>query len=65
MKSSGLSPGEKAAAADPGLPGGECEVLRRDSSKAERPVMYPDMEANSDPSPWLPPFSVSATIGMS
>uniref|UniRef100_A0A8C6I5T6 separase n=1 Tax=Mus spicilegus TaxID=10103 RepID=A0A8C6I5T6_MUSSI len=57
--------GEKAAAADTGLPIGECEVLRRDSSKAERPVLYSDTEANSDPSPWLPPFSVPAPIDLS
>lgn len=62
MKNSILSLGEKAAA-DPGLLIGECEVLRRDSGKAERPVLYPDTEANSDPSPWLPPFSVPAPIG--
>ncbi|XP_052016533.1 separin [Apodemus sylvaticus] len=57
--------GEKAAAADPGLPIVECEVLRRDSSRAEQPVLYPDTETNSDPSPWLPPFSVPAPIDLS
>lgn len=57
--------GEKAAAAEPGLPIGEREVLRRDSSKAERPVLYPDTEADSDLSPWLPPFSIPAPIDLS
>lgn len=60
MKSNVLSLGEKAASADPGLPIGECEVLRRDSGKAERPALYPD---NSDSSPWLLPFSVPVPIG--
>lgn len=63
MKSSVLFLGEQAAAAEPALPIGEREVLRRDSSKAERPVLYPDTEADSDLSPWLPPFSVPAPIG--
>lgn len=63
MKISVLSLGEKAAAAEPGLPIGEREVLRRDSSKAERPVLYPDPEADSDLSPWLPSFSVPAPVG--
>lgn len=57
--------GEQAAAAEPALPIGEREVLRRDSSKAERPVLYPDTEADSDLSPWLPPFSVPAPIDLS
>ncbi|XP_036064572.1 separin [Onychomys torridus] len=56
--------GEKASAAGPGLPIGECEVLRRDSCKEELPVLYPDKEADSDPSPWLPPLSVPVPIDL-
>ncbi|XP_051045973.1 separin [Phodopus roborovskii] len=56
---------EKASAAGPHLPIGECEVLRRDSCKAELPVLYPDKEANSDPGPWLPPLPVPVPIDLS
>lgn len=38
-------------------------MLRRDSCKAEPPVLYPDKEADSDPSSWLPPLSVPVPIG--
>ncbi|XP_057647844.1 separin [Chionomys nivalis] len=55
----------KTAAAGPGLPTGECEVLRRESCKAELPALYPDKEARSDPSPWLPPHSVPIPIDLS
>ncbi|EGV95374.1 separin isoform X1 [Cricetulus griseus] len=56
---------EKASAASPHLPIGECEVLRRDSCKAELPILYPDKEASSDPSPWLPPLSAPVPIDLS
>ncbi|KAL1767384.1 separin [Sigmodon hispidus] len=57
--------GEKALAAGRGLPMGECEVLRRDSSRAEVPVLYPDKEDNNDPSPWLPPLALPVPIDLS
>ncbi|XP_051016383.1 separin [Acomys russatus] len=56
---------EKASAAGPGPRIGECEVLRRDSSKAELPVLYPDKEADSAPSPWLQPLSAPGPIDLS
>ncbi|XP_075816882.1 separin isoform X2 [Microtus pennsylvanicus] len=60
-----VAAGVKTAAAGPGLPIGECEVLRRESCKAELPALYPDKEAGSDPSPWLPPHSVPVPIDLS
>ncbi|XP_069897998.1 separin [Dipodomys merriami] len=50
-----------APAPDPAL--GECEVLRRDSSKVEMPIPCPDKE--SDPSPWLQAPSAHVAIGLS
>ncbi|XP_055474199.1 separin isoform X2 [Psammomys obesus] len=44
---------------------GEREVLRRDSSKAEHSVLYPDKEPASDPRPWLRPLSVPVPIDLS
>lgn len=38
-------------------------MLRRDSGKAERSVLYPDKEPASDPRPWLRPLSVPVPIG--
>lgn len=58
-----LSLDEKASTAGPGLPTGECEVLRRDSGKAELPVLYPDKEVDGTASPWLRPLSVPEPIG--
>ncbi|KAM4881245.1 separin [Thomomys bottae] len=55
--------GEKvpALASDPAI--GECEVLRRDSSKVEMPTPCPDKEI--DPSPWLQTPSTHVPIGLS
>lgn len=38
-------------------------MLRRDSGKAELPVLYPDKEADGTASPWLRPLSVPEPIG--
>ncbi|XP_023423374.1 separin isoform X2 [Cavia porcellus] len=46
--------------ADP--PVGECEVLRRDSSKEELPILEPGKESNRDVGAWLQP---PVTIGSS
>uniref|UniRef100_A0A8C5L3W2 separase n=1 Tax=Jaculus jaculus TaxID=51337 RepID=A0A8C5L3W2_JACJA len=59
------SAGEKAPVPGPSLALGECEVLRRDSSKRELPVFFPDKETGTVPSPWLRPLSVSVPIDLS
>ncbi|XP_005397224.1 PREDICTED: separin isoform X2 [Chinchilla lanigera] len=44
---------------------GECEVLRRDSSKEELPVLVPGKQSSRDLGPWLRPPTVSAAVGSS
>ncbi|KFO21270.1 separin [Fukomys damarensis] len=57
--------GGKAPAAGADPPIGECEVLRRDSSKEELPFLGSGSESNRDHSPWLQPPTVSLAIGSS
>lgn len=52
-----------AAGADP--PIGECEVLRRDCSKEELPILAPGKESNRDLGAWLWPTTVSTAVGSS
>ncbi|KAM6153481.1 separin [Erethizon dorsatum] len=55
--------GGKAPAPGADPPIGECEVLRRDSSKEELPILVPGKESDGDLSSWLRPSTVSVAIG--
>uniref|UniRef100_A0A8C7A565 separase n=1 Tax=Neovison vison TaxID=452646 RepID=A0A8C7A565_NEOVI len=57
--------GGKAPAPGPGTAIGECEVLRRDSSKEELPIPCPDKERDKDLGPRLRLPSAPASIGLS
>ncbi|EFB17411.1 hypothetical protein PANDA_012438, partial [Ailuropoda melanoleuca] len=57
--------GGKAPAPGPDTALGECEVLRRDSSKEELPIPCPDKERDKDPGPRLRPPSAPAAVGLS
>nr|APD32921.1 Espl1 [Castor fiber] len=54
--------GGKAPAPGPDPSIGECEVLRRDSSKVELPILSPGKGSNS---PWLQTSSAPVAIGLS
>ncbi|KAI5760715.1 ESPL1 [Gulo gulo luscus] len=57
--------GGKAPAPGPGIAIGECEVLRRDSSKEVLPIPCPDKERDKDLGPRLRLPSAPASIGLS
>ncbi|EHB09078.1 Separin [Heterocephalus glaber] len=57
--------GGKAPTAGADAPIGECEVLRRDPSKEELPILGPGNESNRDHGPWLQLPTVPVAIGSS
>ncbi|XP_004637936.1 separin [Octodon degus] len=57
--------GGKAPAAGADPPVGDCEVLRRDCSKEELPILALGKESDRDLSAWLRPSTVSTAVGSS
>ncbi|KAM5249307.1 separin isoform 1-T3 [Hipposideros larvatus] len=60
-----LTSGGKTPAPRPDTAIGECEVLRRDSSKEELPILCPDKERDKDLRPRLQCPSAPVSIGVS